>query len=267
MGTMLDSAVPPSAAQIALAKQLYPDLVGWLGYVPTWGRPYIAPGSQGWVAEAVKVVLDAGLGFFPLLVPFNGDFNSTPSDITGWQVGVAEARKLIQDAGGQFEGCGVNIEAPWVVTSSQQLGWRDRVVLLHEAMGEGEKDAVYGPPSWLATLASLGGSAPWSIIAGEWPNGTLAPSPVPSSPVVIPGIPDGEWADPGQRAWQYQGGHELDQSGLSVDTSVVDDAFPLSKLVPVAPPAPVITPLDVLKEKLALLQSDLQAAIDQANLL
>jgi hypothetical protein len=242
MATLLDSAVPPTAEQIAAAKALYPDLRGWMGYVPNWGNPYKAPGSAGWQPADVQRVLEAGLGFFPLLVPENGNPASTPPGEVGWVQAVGFARNLVEAAGGQFAGCGLDVEASWA--NQYGAAWRDRVVLLKAgAAADSSKAAVYGPPSWLQTLASLGGSAPDAVIAAEWPDGAAAPSPVPSSPMPIPNLPSDLWDTPGQRAWQYQGGHELGTTGLQVDCSVIDDAFPLSFLPPPAPaPAPEPTP-------------------------
>lgn len=265
MGIMLDSAVPPTPAQIEAAKALYPDLVGWMGYVPGWGRPYIAPGSTGWTSEAVKVVLEAGLGFYPLLVPYSGDPASTPADIPGWQVALEMARQQVEGAGGVLAGAGLNIEAGWVATAAAQSGWRQKVTLMKEAWGE-VPNGVYGPPAWLASLASLGGAAPTQILVGEWPDGAAAPSPLPTSPAVIPGIPNDDWIIPGQRAWQFQGGHSLGDTGLAVDCSVVDASFPFSRLAPPPPaPSPSPTPLEVLQATLGQLQSLVAIAIAQSK--
>lgn len=222
-------------AEVASAKAANPNLYAWQGYVPGWGAPY----GGGWAASGVAAVLNHGLGYLPLLVPTSGNAASTPQTAQGWDEAVIFAEHHVAEGGGRLTVVGLNVEAPWA--ASDPSGWqRAAWGFVAACKRAGVASAVYGSPKFLISLAS---QPPEIIYAGEWPNGASAPGTVPQSPAVIPGIADSEWSGPGQRIWQYQGGHRVAGLPVSVDCSVTTSAVPYCRLIS-SPPAPDPAPVN-----------------------
>ena len=231
----------PTAAEVAAAISDNPLLCAWQGYVPGWGRPY----GGGWSAQAARAVMDAGLGYLPLLVPNSGDAAQTPRTAQGWDEAVIFAAHHVASGGGQLTILGLNVEAPW--SAADMAGWRAAALAFAAACQRAGVDSFpYGSPSFLASLAGSRDS-PTGIYCGEWPNGASAPYPLPTTPDTIPGIPDSEWAGSNQRVWQYQGGHQVSGLSMNVDSSVAGVGVKYCRKI-VAPtpqpdPAPTSTAL------------------------
>ncbi len=231
MLTQYDCWESPTAAEVASALAANPSLFAWQGYVPGWGRPY----GGGWSAQAAQAVMDAGLGYLPLLVPNSGDAAQTPQAPQGWDEAVIFARHHVA-SGGELTVLGLNVEAPW--SAADPAGWRAAALAFAAACRRAGVDSFpYGSPSFLASLA-VGLAAPSGIYGGVWPNGTNSPYPLPSSPAFIPGIPDSDWAGPGQRIWQYQGGHSVPGLSMQVDSSVTTAEVAYCRKISTPAPAP-----------------------------
>lgn len=222
----------PDRAQVVSAKAANPSLYAFQGYVPGWGAPY----GGGWSAQAVLAVLGQGLGYLPLLVPSSGDAAKTPQDAQGWDQAVIFGEHHVASGGGKLTVLGLNVEAPWSAANLQ--GWRSAALAFAAACKRsGVASVVYGSAAFLASLATTG--APTIIYPGEWPNGAEPPSGTLDL-AQIPGIPDSEWSGPGQRIWQYQGGHSVAGLGVQVDASLTSSDVPYCR--PVAQPTPDPTP-------------------------
>ena len=229
MLTQVDCWESPTSTDVADAMAAIPTLYAWQGYTPGWGAPY----GGGWSVSGVQAVLQ-GLGrYLPLLVPASGDPASTPQDAQGWDVAVAITRNHIQAAGGLFLSCGLDVEAGW--SAAYPAGWRAAAFAFALACLRADvASVVYGSPAFISSLA--GAAAPSVIYPGEWPNGANAPGTVPDL-AQIPGIPDSAWTGPGQRIWQYQGGHSVAGLSLQVDASVTTAEVPYCRPA-LAPPSP-----------------------------
>ena len=225
----------PDHAQVAAAIAANPFLVAFQGYVPGWG----APDGGGWTAAGALAVMAQGLGYLPLLVPAGADPASTPQDAAGWDQAVQFADHHVRSAGGVLTVCGLDVEAGW--SASYPAGWKAAAFAFALACERaGVASAVYGSPSFLSSLI---GSAAHSIAyPGEWPNGASAPSPMPTSPDSIPGIPASAWTNPGQRIWQIQGGHRVAGFPYDVDLSITSSAVPYCHLVAQTPDPKPATP-------------------------
>lgn len=228
----LDCWESPTPAQVDQAKIVTAPLIAWQGYVPGWGNPY----GGGWTAEGVAAVLGAGLGYLPLLVP--SSLPGTNPDT--WDVGIIFAEHHVAAGGGKLSAVGLNVEAGW--SAADPTGWRGSALAFAAAAARsGVAGYVYGSPSFLASLAGAG--APSGIYAGDWPNGASAPSPAAiSSLLAIPGIPDTEWVGPGQRIWQFQGGHQIQGIPFNCDLSLTDPSVPYCRQYVAPAPAPVPDP-------------------------
>lgn len=236
MLTQYDCWESPTAAEVASALADNPSLFAFQGYVPGWGRPY----GGGWSAQAAQAVMDAGLGYLPLLVPNSGYAAQTPQTAQGWDEAVIFATHHVAAGGGQLTILGLDVEASWSAADPQ--GWRAAALAFAAACRRAGVDSFpYGSPSFLASLAA-GAVSPSGVYAGVWPGG--AP---PASPAQIPGIPDSDWAGPGQRIWQYQGGHSVPGLSMQVDSSVTTAEVAYCRRVqqpaPQPDPKPTVTVL------------------------
>ncbi len=220
-------------AEVASAIADNPNLYAFQGYVPGWGAPY----GGGWDPAAVKAVLSRGLGYLPLLVPASGNAASTPQTAQGWDEAVIFGEHHVASGGGTLTILGLDVEAPW--SAADPAGWKWAAMGFADACARaGVASVVYGSPSFIASLAS---GPPSIVYAGEWPNGANSPNQALDL-ASIPGIPNGEWTNPGQRIWQYEGGHQVPGLAMNVDASLTSSAVPYCRLIssqPAPDPAPV----------------------------
>jgi len=246
---MIDAAyLPNTTANLQMVRNLTGASVAVV-YVGGWGEPYHStPLSQ------VQMLAGQGMLIIPILVPTP---DSSGISVDAYKVGITKAVQLMQAAGltGSLISC--DYEAGWY--SNNPAGVLQSQAAFKQACQEMGLSAVpYLSPSNATALASHP-NPPDCVWVASWIN------TVPTSVASIPGLPDGLWNTPGQRAWQYQGGHIV--AGDSIDSSLSELDGYWSPATPAPTPAPVVpAPLVPTTPQVATVPtSTLQEIEDDAN--
>ena len=232
---MIDAAyLPTDPAQLQMVRNLTGASVAVV-YIPGWGEPYHATP----VAQA-QMLSQNGMLLLPLLVP-------TPDggDITAAEAAAAcdIAVAYMHEVGTDGTLLSVDFESEWFAAPGKSGPvCNSQVEFTLAARALGLTFVPYLSPANVIELATRA-VRPDAIWVSSWIN------TVPTSVASIPGVPDGEWNRPGQRAWQYKGGHVV--AGDDIDSSLSELAgYWVPGTVPVAPSVPtdVTVPTKTLQQ-------------------
>lgn len=230
---MIDAAyLPTDPAQLQLVRNLTGASVAVV-YIPGWGKPYHAtPLSQA------QMLSRNGMLLLPLLVPSPDGGDITQAEAA---VGIAVAVKYMQEVGTTGSLISVDFESGWFATKPGPV-CNSQVEFTLAARAAGLTFVPYLSPANTIELAKRG-VRPDAVWVASWIN------TIPTSVASIPGVPDGEWNRPGQRAWQYKGGHLV--AGDDIDSSLSElSGYWVPGTVPVAPSVPtdVTVPTKTLQQ-------------------
>ena len=230
---MIDAAyLPTDPAQLQMVRNLTGASVAVV-YIPGWGEPYHATP----VAQA-QMLSQNGMLLLPLLVP-------TPDggDITAAEAAAAynTAVAYMHEVGTVGTSISVDFESGWFAAKPGPV-CNSQVEFVLAAQQRGLTFVPYLSPANTIELAKRA-VRPDAIWVASWIN------TVPSSVASIPGVPDTMWNRPGQRAWQYKGGHVV--AGDDIDSSLSElSGYWVPGTVPVAPSVPtdVTVPTKTLQQ-------------------
>lgn len=214
---MIDAAfLPTSLAQIQTIRAITGASVAVV-YVPGWGEPYHAT-----PVEQAKLLVQGGMQLLPLLVPAPDGGDLT---VDACAVGIQAAKEYMSQVGVSGTLVGMDFEAGWFAAKPLPV-CNSQVSFTIAASEQGVVPVPYLSPSNAIMLAGRQ-VRPECIWVASWINTT------PSSVTSIPGVPDALWSSPGQRAWQYQGGHVVDGDNLDMSLSELSGYW-----VPIPAPDP-----------------------------
>lgn len=239
---MIDAAyLPTDPAQLQMVRNLTGASVAVV-YIPGWGAPYHAtPVSQA------KMLSQQGMLLLPLLVPTPDGGDITEAEAA---VGIDVAVKYMQEVGTTGTLISVDFESPWFAAKPGPV-CDSQVEFVLAARAAGLTFVPYLSPANTIELARRA-VRPDAIWVASWIN------TVPSSVASIPGVPDYEWNRPGQRAWQYKGGHLV--AGDDIDSSLSNlEGYWVPTAKPTTPPP---TPLPT---EVAVPTSTLQEIVQEAQ--
>jgi Domain of unknown function (DUF1906)/LysM domain len=214
----LDSAVPPAATK---AKEMLDEIGGG-----KWWNVYIGgpEASFTWQPEHMHAYQQQGIHHF--LLCYVGRQSGHVSRLTTSQGGQDgdDACQRVKDFGLAEAGTPVCLDLElrtFEAAPSASLDYAGAWCAAVRAAGL--RPGVYANPGPLQALHERAAKPDWVWIA-SWVQHTPAAD---SNPHEATGVPDDQWPQHGQRAWQYAGqigNHACQVGGVDVDIDVADAA-------------------------------------------
>ena len=234
MQRMLDAAFEPNTVSGFESLRQITGASAWAAYVPGWGAPYHAT-SAAEVREAVA----SGCSILPILVPTQQSVEGGALSVADLQVGAAFAADFMASCGLSGKSIAIDIEAGWYRNDPSNAiltACNFQVACAHS----GYSAIIYCSPSMATGMAGAPSAIrPESVWVASWVSNE------PASTEGIPGLPSGYYTAPGQRGWQWSGGHSI--GGYNIDQSVIDFGE-LWTTTPASAPTPTpvtVTPVTV----------------------
>ena len=226
---MIDAAyLPTTLQQVQTIRSITGASVAVV-YVPGWGEPYHATP----VAQA-KMLVQAGMMLLPLLVPAPDGGDLTVDECAQ---GIQVTKEYMAQVGVTGTLVGMDFEAGWFAAKPVPV-CNSQVSFTIAGNDQGVTSCPYLSPSNAIGLSQRQ-VRPNCIWVASWIN------TVPSSVTSIPGVPDALWSSPGQRAWQYQGGHLVDGDNLDMSLSELSGYWVPTPTPDPAPPTTSTTTVTV----------------------